>query len=360
MVCPVKPGDAPPTDLTYRNVMRISIGGHGLRVQLSNEFNSAPLTVGSAHVAVDTGGGYIKSGSDRALTFSSRSSVVIPAGGFMVSDEVAMEVAPLSRLAVTLYLPRQTLSFRTCHAFAASTNFVAGGNQAGAARMTNAHPVDSWNFVKGVEVRADAGAFSIVALGDSITDGFRSTKDANRRWTDDFAHRLQSAGRTQIAVLNQGIGGNCVLRDDVGQSAIARFDRDVLAQSGVRYLVLLEGINDIDRTPAEIATPADLIAALSQLIVRAHAHSIVVFAATITPSAGEEGSSAQGEQVRSAVNNWIRTSGVPDGVIDFDKTLRSTSRPSALRSVYDSGDHIHPNNFGYQVMADAVDIARFR
>lgn len=358
MACPIKPGDPPATDSTYRNVMRVSIGGHGLRVQLSNEFGPAALTVGSAHVAIDTGGGYVK--SDRALIFSGRSSVVIPAGGFMVSDEVAMEVAPLTRLAVTLYLPRQELSTRTCHQFAMSTNFVAGGNQAGAVRMTSAHAVDSWSFVKGIEVRADPGAFSIVALGDSITDGYKSTKDANRRWTDDLAHRLQSASRTHVAVLNQGITGNCLLRDDFGQSAIARFDRDVLAQSGVRYLVILEGINDIDQRPSEISSAADLIAALSQLIARAHAHGIVVFVASITPSMGEEGSSAQGEQVRSTVNNWIRTSGVPDGVIDFDKTLRSLSKPSALRSAYDSGDHIHPNNAGYQAMADAIDIEWFR
>lgn len=362
MACPVKAGDPSPADSTYRNVLRVSIGGHGLRVLLTNEFGSSPLLVDSAHVGIDAGGGYVKSGSDRTLTFNGHASATIPENGSLVSDEVAMEVAPLTRLAITLHIPAQQLSTPTCHLFAYSSNFVAAGNQAAAAKLSGAHIVASWAFVKGVEVRADPGALAVVALGDSITDGHKSTRDANRRWTDYLARRLQRSGNRQVAVLNEGITGNRVLHSDptYGESAIARFDRDVLAQSGVRCLIVLEGINDLDwRRPQDNASAGVVIDGLAQLVLRAHAHGIRVYLATLTPYFGEQGYTADGERTRNAINDWIRDSGIADGVIDFDKLLRKPSNPSALRRAYDSGDHQHPSDSGYEAMADSIDLSLF-
>ena len=363
MACPVKSGEPSAGDSTYRNVMRLSIGGKGLRVQLTNEFGAAQLTVGSAHIGIDSGGGAIKPGTDHELKIGGRPSVTIPANGLMLSDEVSMDVPALSSLAVTLYVTDQEIAARSCHLFSSSTNYVTKGDAAKALKINNARTTDSWNFVKGIEVRADKNAFAVVTLGDSITDGAASTKNANHRWPDFLAERLQKSHNTeQVAVLNEGIVGNRILRSsEYGQSAIARFDRDVLAQTGARYLILFEGINDINwADPDEDASADEVILGISQLVMRAHAHGLTVFAATLTPTGGADGFPEKNDPIRTAINHWYQTSGVVDGVIDFDKVVRDPSKPAALNPAYDSGDHLHPNDAGYKAMADSVDIRLFQ
>jgi lysophospholipase L1-like esterase len=362
MACPVKSGEPSAADSTYRNVMRISMGGAGLRVQLTNEFGTGELKIGAAHIAIDAGNGTTRPGTDHVLSFGGHSSVTIPANGLMLSDEVSMDVSPLSTVSVSLYVADQELAIRTCHDLGMSTNYVAKGDSTGAPQMKNARTTGAWNFVKGIDVRAEKGAFAVVAFGDSITDGYGSTKDANHRWPDYFAGRLQKQPNTaRIAVLNEGISGNRVLRNEIGPNAIARFDRDVLARSGARYLIILEGINDINWDDgSQDASAEELIVGISQLITRAHAHGIIVFAATLTPYAGTEGFSEKGDAVRTALNTWYRTSGAVDGVIDFDKATRDPAKPSAFNPAYDSGDHLHPGDAGYEAMANSIDITIFQ
>jgi lysophospholipase L1-like esterase len=362
MACPVRSGEPSAGDSTYRNVMRVSIGGKALRVVLTNEFGNSELAVGSAHVALDGGDGSIKPGTDHALTFGGHSSVTIPANGLMISDEVPMNVAPLSKLSVAVYVTDQEIAARTCHALGMSTNYVTKGDTTSTGAGKNVRTLDSWNFVRGIDVIADKNSFAVVALGDSITDGYASTMDANRRWPDILAERLQKSPKTgQISVLNEGISGNRILHNQLGPNAISRFDRDVLAQSGAKYLIILEGINDVKwDDPTQLSSADELIVGISQLITRAHAHGLTVFVGTLTPYGGNEEFTEKGEAARVALNNWIRTSGVPDGVIDFDQLTRDPSKPGAFDPRYDSGDHLHPGDAGYKAMGDAVNISLFQ
>lgn len=363
----VNDGQAAPGNSTYRNIVHISLGGSAVRVQLTNEFGTEPLEVGAAHIAVSAGGGSTQTNTDHALTFNGRPTVEIPAGAFVVSDPVTMQAAPLSDLTVSVYLPEQRIRNTTCHSFGDSTNYILRGDATVAATANNSSPIYAWCFVKGIDVQTAAAdkAAAIVAFGDSITDGAQSARDANHRWPDVLAARLQADKKTaHLGVLNQGIGGNRVLHDGYGPSALARFDRDVIAQSGVKYLIILEGINDIGRlkNPHEQGdkiTADDLIFGLSQLVTRAHQHAIKVFGATLTPYLPTGYSSPQGEQVRRDYNQWIRTSGVFDGVIDFDKITQDPAHPDQFLPDYDSGDHLHPKDAGYKAMGDAIDLSLF-
>ncbi|HZU10698.1 MAG TPA: SGNH/GDSL hydrolase family protein [Pseudacidobacterium sp.] len=365
----VNPVQVAPTNSTYRNVVHISIGGNAVRVQLTNEFGTEPLVVGAAHVAAGAGGGSEQQGTDHALTFNGKPTAMIPAGAFILSDPVPMQVAPLSDLIVSVYLPEQHIRNMTCHSFADETNYILKGDATAAPTPDNSSPINSWCFVKGVDVSTNATdhAAAIVAFGDSITDGAASTPNANHRWPDVLAARLQADKRTaHLGVLNEGIGGNRVLHDGYGPSALARFDRDVIAQSGVKYLIVLEGINDIGHLKRpegpedKPITADDLIFGLSQLVTRAHQHGIKVFGATLTPYVGAGYSTAEGEQIRQAYNQWIRTSGVFDGVIDFDKATQDPAHPDTFLPEYDSGDHLHPKDAGYKAMGDAIDLSLFR
>ena len=368
----VNSGQVSPADSTYRDVVRISAGGPQIRVVLTNEFGAHPLAIGAAHVALsaapDSGsGGAIEPGSDHVLTFAGQSSIVIPNGALAVSDPVPMQVAPLSSLAVSVYLPEQPISNTTCHEDGQSTNFITPGDTTAAATLSDARHIFSWCFMKGIQVSAsDPRAASIVAFGDSITDGWQSTRDANRRWPDVLASRLAADPKlAHLSVLNEGIGGNRLLHDGAGPNALARFDRDVLSQDGVRYVIVLEGINDIGHTaqprdPSDVITTPELIFALSQIVARAHAHGIKVYGATLTPYIGAKYASAAGEQMREAENEWIRSSGVFDGVIDFDKITRDPNNPKMFAPAYDSGDHLHPNDAGYAAMGNAIDLSLFR
>jgi lysophospholipase L1-like esterase len=362
----VNEGQPGPGNTTYRNIVQISLGGSAVRVQLTNEFGTQPLTVGAAHVAISAGGGgAIQTNTDHALTFNGKPTVEIPAGAFVLSDPVTMQAAPLSDLAVSVYVPEQHIRNTTCHTFADSSNYVLQGDATAAPTADRSNPIYAWCFVKGIDVKADGKAAAIVTFGDSITDGAQGTRDANGRWPDVLAARLQADKKTaDLGVLNQGIGGNRVLHDGYGPSALARFDRDVIAQSGVKYLIILEGINDIGRLkdphePGDNITADDLIFGLTQLATRAHQHGIKVFGATLTPYLPTGYSSPQGEQVRQAYNQWIRTSGVFDGVIDFDKITQDPANPSTFLPAYDSGDHLHPGDAGYKAMGDAIDLSLF-
>jgi lysophospholipase L1-like esterase len=367
----VNPGQPSPANSTYRNVVRISAGGPSIRVLLTNEFGSRSLIVGATHVAPSAANGAIQANGDHALTFSGKSSVTIPAGALVVSDPVSVQVAPLSSLAVSVYLPDQRISETTCHEDARSTTFIAAGDATASTALTDARTITSWCFVKGIDVStSDAKAAAIVTLGDSITDGALSTRDTNHRWPDVLASRLQADPKSAyLSVLNEGIGGNRLLREGAGQAALARFDRDVLAQSDVRYLIILEGINDV----GAIARPRDaedsltapqltsaLTFALTQLVTRAHAHGIKVFGATLTPYVGAGYASPAGEEAREAVNDWIRTSGVFGGVIDFDKAARDPANPNVFLPSVDSGDHLHPGDAGHQVMGSSIELKLFQ
>jgi lysophospholipase L1-like esterase len=283
-----------------------------------------------------------------------------------VSDPVDLPLPPLSDLCVSLFLPGQTISTVTRHPFAASTNFIADGNQTKNTTLESARTLNSWPFLTAVDVSADHGARAVIAFGDSITDGAHSTPNTNSRWPDDLAHRLQANKHTaNVSVLNLGIGGNRLLHDVAGPNALARFDRDVLSQDGVRYLIVLEGINDIGRTdkprePNDPVTTDQIITALQQIVARAHAHGILVYGATLTPFVGAKYASPAGEAMRSAENTFIRSSHLFDGVIDFDQATRDPANPTVYLPADDSGDHLHPNDTGYKTMGDSIDLKLFQ
>jgi lysophospholipase L1-like esterase len=347
---------------TVRMIARTSIGGRRLRVNLSNAFGSEPLAVGAAHVAIRSKDSEIVAGSDRALSFNGKPGCTVGPGMVILSDPVDLNVAPVSDLAVSLYFPGET-GPPTSHATGLHTTYVKDGDVTGQAAMADAATTQSYYFLAGIDVVAPANASLIVAFGDSITDGARSTPETNHSWPALLAARLADRKATaNIAVGNMGIGGNRVLRDVSGASALARLDRDVLSQPGVKWLMVLEGINDIGRgatVPAETVTADELIAAYKQIIERAHTHGIKVIGCTLTPFEGANYSRETGEAVREAVNTWIRTSGAYDAVVDFEAATRDPNNPKRFLPGFDPGDHLHPNDAGYQAMANAVDLSIF-
>jgi lysophospholipase L1-like esterase len=362
---PAPAGSAGKVDETLREIVHVSVGGgQSMHVTLSNEFGVEPLTIGAATVALRTSDDGIE--VPVALTFGGNPGVVIPPGKLVESDEVKFAFPPMSDLAVSLFIPAQTLTTVTQHGFANTTNYDAPGNQVNAKSLVDAKKNASWRYLKGVEIGTATGA-DIVCLGDSITDGSKSTKDANLRWPDLLAARLLANSLTvNLGVLNEGIGGNRILHDVTGPSAMARFERDVLGHPYGRYLVILEGINDIghaaDPDPAkryDVVSADDLIAGYQYLVARAHAHGMKVIGATLTPYMGAKYASPQGEEIRTALNTWIRTTKELDGVIDFDKAARDPANPSMFLPAYDSGDDLHPNDAGMKAMADAIDLSLF-
>jgi lysophospholipase L1-like esterase len=349
---PPEPGLA---DATLRQVVRVSLGGTRLRVRFSNAFGTRPLTVLSAHVALSAGGGAIRPESDKRLTFGGRASATVPTGAPMISDPIDFDLAPLSDLAVTIRVQDPTRAI-TGHPGARCTSYLQAGNAATEADLPNAVRTPHWYYLCGVDVEDDMAA-AVAVLGDSITDGRGSPTDGNGRWTDHLARRLLQDERTaHVGVLNQGLGGNRLLNDGLGPNALARLDRDVLAQPGVRWLIVLEGINDLG---TRSATARDLIAAYEQVILRAHARSIRVYGATIMPCEGSFYFNAELEAARQEVNAWVRDSGRFDAVIDFDAATRDPQRPSRLSDAVDGGDHLHPGLEGYRIMAESVDLRSF-
>ena len=350
---------------TLRQIVRVSLGGSRMRVVLSNVFGTAPLPIGRAHLGIRGSGPTLVAGSIRALTFSGQSAPTIPPGALLVSDPVTLTVPPLADLAIDIYLPGTTNvpSPLTMHGTALQTNYVSeSGDHSGADSFPVAASTQNWFLLERVEVAAPSSVGVVVAFGDSITDGSRSTPDTNNRWPNHLARRLVESP-APMAVVDAGIGGNRVLSDAAYQSgvnALARFERDVIAQPGAASVIVLEGINDIGSGRDNPSPSAeDLIAAHKQLIERAHAHGIAIFGATLTPFEGAGYFTAVGEAKRQAVNEWIRTGGGYDGVVDFDAVTRDPGSPARFRPEYDSGDHLHPSDAGYRAMGEAIDLALF-
>ena len=351
-------------DQTVRMVAHVSLGGRRIRVELSNMLNAQPLEIGAAHVASAKAGGEIADGTDRVLKFGGSASFTIPAGAIAVSDPVDLEVAPLSDLAVSLYLPHDT-GAPASHTVGLHTAYVSKRNVAGSRSMPEPAIMFAYAWLASIDVAAPRDAYTVVALGDSITDGFATTRDADMAWPALLAKRLKENKSTQrVAVVNQGISGNQVLRDGAGISALARLDRDVLTRPGVKWVILLEGINDINiRTRPNGPNPLtaeELIWGYRQIIERCHAHGIRVMGATLTPAEGVPTYSEHGEEVRVEANRWIRAKGNFDAVVDLDAVLRDPQRPARVKAEADSGDHIHPNDAGNQMMADAFDLGVFK
>lgn len=352
---------------TLREIVHTSIAGKSVRVRLTNEFGTEPLRIDAATIAISAGVSSIDAGSLHDLTFGGLPSIVIPPGAGALTDPVAMATPASANLAISIYLPLQQVSDVSVHSSAQQDNFIQTGNHVRDASFAEPVVTPSWYFLKGVDVEpANAHATAIVAFGDSITDGAHSTENANHRWPDYLSARLQSNPATaHLAVLDEGIGGNCVLIHCVGQNALARFDRDVLSLAGVKYVIVLESINDIGalhhpNRPNYKLTAEDLEQGLAQLVARAHEHGIKVFGATLTPYKGAGYFTENGEQIRQAVNRWILTSGVFDATIDFDKATRDSANPLTFAPRYDSGDHLHPNDAGYAAMAGSIDLRLFR
>ena len=363
------PGDL--RDATLRQVVHLSIGGEVLRVRISNAFGIAPLEFTSVHVArpAATASARIDASTDRALTFSGRPRVTIPAGADYVSDPIAFAVEAQSDLAITFHIDEPPAA-QTSHPGSRATSYLVHGDRVADTDLPDAISFEHWFSISGVEVNSPSGAAAVVTRGDSITDGRGSATNGNDRWPDDLARRLRTALPTRsLSVLDQGIGGNRLLVDGSGPNALARFDRDVLAQPGVRYLIVLEGINDIGAFGLEGNTAQaahdhlvhSILAAYEQIVARAHAHGIRVYGGTLTPFTGsgyyKPGPMSEADRV--AVNQWIRTPGNFDAVIDFDKAVRDPHQPEMLLPAYDSGDHIHPTPAGYRAMADAIPLADF-
>ena len=356
----------PRANTTVRDVVHLSLGGQRIRLRLSNTFGTTPLTVGSTHVAMSAGDGKTLAGTDHAVTFGGLETVTIPPGAVAVSDPMAMPLKALSDLAVSAFMPEQTLPLLTYHAQGSSWTYHGAGNQAAAVQMDKASRENSWMLLTGVEVDAAPGASAVVTIGDSITDGAHSTPNKNTRWPDVLAARLQGNPATAgVGVMNAGISGNRVLHDQAGTGALARLDRDVLAQVGVKYVIVLESINDIryatnPRTPEDVVTAQQLIWGLGQIALRAHERGLKVFGATLTPFTGSRNATPEGEAMRQEINQWIRTGGAFDAVLDFDLATRDPAHPEMFWPANDSGDHLHPGDTGYKKMGDSIDLKLFQ
>lgn len=355
------------TDATLRQIVRPSLGGKAVRVRVSNVFGRAPLTIDAASIAHAAGNdsARVRAGTVRALTFGGATGVTVPPGAEWLSDPVTLPVAAFDDLAVSIHLPADP-DGQTSHPGSRATSWIVKGEATAAADLAGATGTDHWFQLSGVEVERCAAPGGVVAFGDSITDGYGVKPNTNARWTDGLAKRL--GGRA--AVLNLGIGGNRVLLDGLGPSAMARFDRDVLGQAGAKHLIVLEGINDIGvLTREQPATPAahralvaGVTGAYAQMVARARAHGMTVHLATIMPFASNAyyHPGAASEADRQAINAWIRTPGNADHLIDFDRIMRDPARPDRLAPGYDSGDGLHPSIAGYAAMAAAVDVAALR
>jgi lysophospholipase L1-like esterase len=341
---PATPGLA---NHTLRQIVHTSIGGKRIRLRFSNEFGSEPVEMKAVSLALAARGD-----TARTIAFHRDTSVTIPAGKAIVSDELDYDLAPLTDYALTIAFGNMSNTVVTGHPGSRSTSYLTtdGGPQ------TFAH----WYIFTGIDVVADASAFAAAVLGDSITDGRGSDTDGNNRWTDNLARRLHDDSATRnVAVLNEGLGGNAVLSGGLGPPALTRVDRDLLGQSSVRWLIVMEGVNDIGVARSE-SIANDLIAAYQRMIDTAHAHHILAYGVTVLPFGKSMYDSPAHEAARQAVNAWIRTSGKFDAVIDGDAALRDPATPNILLAAYDSGDHLHPDVAGYQKMAGIIDLTLFQ
>ena len=370
-----EPHNALPMDdlrnASVRQIFHLSIGGTALRIHFSNTFGTEPLHIAAAHIArpLSNSGSAIDPASDRALTFAGDKDVTIPPGADFVSDEVNFSVAPLSDLAVTYYLDSPPTT-ETGHPGSRATTYVVHDDAVGDANLVNSKTVDHWYQISEIDVSTAPGASSIAALGDSITDGHGATTNGNERWTDVLAARLQSSPATRnVGVTNRGIGGNHLLTDGLGPNVLSRFDRDLLAPAGVRWLIVFEGVNDLGGLARNGEVPAPsheglvkrVVSAYEQIVLRAHEHGLRVYGATITPYVGSDyyHPGPLSEADRQTVNAWIRMPGHFDSVIDFDAVVRDPQHPDRLLPAFDCGDHLHPSSAGYKAMGEAIPLSLF-
>ena len=370
-----EPANSLPADdlrnATLRQIVHLSIGGPSIRVHLSNAFGTEALHLTSVHIARPLSPALpaIDPASDLALTFASKPDVTIPPGAEVLSDPIDFGVAPLSDIAVTIHFDAPPAG-ETGHPGSRATSYYVHGDAVSAATLTEPKRADHWYQLSEVDVLATPDSATLVALGDSITDGHGATTNGNDRWTDVLAQRLQASAQTRtIGVSNQGIGGNHLLTDGLGPNVLARFDHDVLAPAGVRWLIVFEGVNDLGGLARDGEVPpaaheafvARVLAAYQQVIARAHAHGLRVYGATITPyvGSGYYHPDPLSEADRQAVNAWIRTAGHFDAVIEFDSVVRDPAHPDHLLPAYDCGDHLHPSPAGYKAMADSIPLDLF-
>jgi lysophospholipase L1-like esterase len=369
---------------TLRMIVRPTIDGERVRIRFSNACGNQPLPIGAAHIALVSNDDKIIAASDRTLTFSGKGSTSIPPGAPMLSDPVDLKFSAFAEIAISIFLAGK-LDTTTFHLTGQKPTYISEpGDFTAKADIPNPTTKPSWLFLSGLEVFALSRTTATLALGDSITDGVGAKQGDYNDWPDLLANRLAAQkSLPEMAVVNTGIGGNRVLHDGAGISTLARFDRDVLAQPGIANIILLEGINDIGwprmKPPAprpggpaqgaastespfakELVSAQDIIAGYRQIIDRAHQHGIKVFIATMLPYEGADYYTEDGEAIRAAVNQWIRTGNAADGYFDFDKAVRDPNRPTRFRDGYHSGDNLHPSAIGYKAMADAVDLAVLR
>ena len=356
---------------TIRQVLRLSVGGRALRLRLTNEYGSQPLEVGAARVALSDAAGALIPGTERVVTFAGKTYATIAAGAPLLSDAVDLAAADLATLSVSVYFPASTGPC-TCHQVGLQDGYVSAPGDFTAGTFAPAKTIQERAFISGIEVLAPT-AKAVIVLADSISDGVGSTPGANRRWPDLLAERLNAQNRRgpRFGVVNQGISGNRVLADGAGESALARLDRDVLSVAGATHVIVFEGVNDLGFAfgiPPPAGAPlvdpvfgSDLlIAGYRQIIARAHARGLQVFGATIAPYEGASYYRPEGNAVRQAVNDWIRTSGEFDAVLDFDAVLRDPAKPTQMKDGLHSGDHLHGSDAGYRALADSIDLKLFQ
>jgi lysophospholipase L1-like esterase len=357
------------SDQTIRQVVRTSAAGTAVRVRLSNLDGTAPLTLGPVRVALHTEGSAIAPDTDHAVSFHGKPTITLAKGEAVWSDPVEMAVKPLQELAISLYVPANAGVASTIHSAALATAYLTEqGDATSSVQFPGMETNNSRFFLTDVDVASAPEGATIVAFGDSITDGVGSNADAQQRWPDYLATRLQGDARFKaVSVADAGIGGNRILHDDYGPSALSRFDRDALDKANVRWIVLLEGINDIGSSgphakAEDRVTVEQITGGMKTLIQRAHARGIRIYGATLTPFAGASWPyhSAANEAKRKAVNDWIRHSGAFDAVVDFDKAIGDPAHPDRMLPAYDSGDHLHPNGEGYKAMAASIDLGLFQ
>ena len=358
----VEPGNNPPSpglsNNTLRQIVHVSLGGDSLQMRFSNEFSTSPVTMNSVHIAVSAGSGTIDTTTDREIFFNGNPDVTMYPGAAVISDPFQFDLQPLSDIVITIYFGNTSPDV-TGHPGSRTTSYILTGNEVSRENFSGAVTTDHWYIINTINVMAPDSAYAVAILGNSITDGRGSGTNKQNRWPDELANRLQENPETQqVAVLNEGIGGNAVLSGGLGPTALSRFQRDVLDQSGVRWLIILEGINDIGGSFGT-GVGNNLINAFTQMINTAHANGIFVYGATLLPMKGSSYYTTQHEAEREIVNEWIRTSSLLDGVIDLDMALRDPADTLSFLPIYDSGDHLHPSEAGHHMMAEAVDLNLF-
>jgi len=362
----MEPGNMPPipglSNNTLRQVVRVSLGGDSLRVRFSNEFNTSPVTMRAVQIAVSTGGSAIDVSTIKELKFNNKPEVIMNPGVAITSDPISFDLEPRMDIAITIYFG-QTSPDVTGHPGSRTTSYLLTGDMTSTIDFAGSVRTDHWYIINGIDVKAPESAAAVAILGNSITDGRGSGTNKQNRWPDILAERLlENQGTRQVAVLNLGIGGNCVLRSCLGPSALDRFERDVVKQHRVHWLIILEGINDIGQTPDNATASQvakELIAAYEQMIAAAHAKGIQVYGATLPPFGESFYYTDYREAARNRVNEWIRSSGHFDAVIDFDKALRNPEDTLTILSAAHTGDFLHPNETGYRIMGEAIDLKLF-